>query len=285
MAKGTRYWLVTVCITLLRVRNGYTKTDKIVEGTLNTSENWAFITSFLFNKSAPAQLKYHFEYPLSYSTQNVILYFDEQWPGVYPQAGMDCIDRENGVYRGINQIINLTTSYIWSGCHEKEVQTATFLICNGHRRFRSDRDRWWYIALSNCNSPKGLVMKYRLEITNEKDAPDQSTSLKCHHCTSTKSWEDCEQVFNQSTAECTQEDSVCFSVHYRKGGSTQYERSCGLKSYCEKEANPVCSDEGGSSECDIRCCDDDMCNAGSVISVSALLITVGVFALIFMVEP
>ena len=38
MAKGARYWLVTVCITLLRVRNGYTKTDKIVEGTLNTSE-------------------------------------------------------------------------------------------------------------------------------------------------------------------------------------------------------------------------------------------------------
>ena len=24
----------------------------------------------------------------SYSTQNVILYFDEQWPGVYPQPGM-----------------------------------------------------------------------------------------------------------------------------------------------------------------------------------------------------
>ena len=24
----------------------------------------------------------------SYSTQNVILYFDEQWPGVYPEPGM-----------------------------------------------------------------------------------------------------------------------------------------------------------------------------------------------------
>ena len=113
----------------------------------------------------------------------------------------------------------------------------------------------------------------------------EAASLKCHHCTSTKSWEDCERVFNQSTAECTQEDSVCFSVHYRKGGSSQYERSCGLKSYCEKEANPVCSDEDGSSECDIRCCDDDMCNAGSVVGVSVLLITVRVFAAIFMVKP
>ena len=38
MAKGAQYWLVTVCITLLCVRNGSTKTEKIVEGTLNTTE-------------------------------------------------------------------------------------------------------------------------------------------------------------------------------------------------------------------------------------------------------
>jgi len=79
---------------------------------------------------------------------------------------MKCIDREDKVYRGNNQVINLTTNYIWSGCRKQESLGVDTLICDGDRRFKSGRERWWYIALSNCESPKGLLIKYRLEMTN-----------------------------------------------------------------------------------------------------------------------
>lgn len=44
-----------------------------------------------------------------------------------------CIDREDKVYRGNNQVINLTTKYIWSGCVEKDVVGAKYLVCDGKK--------------------------------------------------------------------------------------------------------------------------------------------------------
>ena len=44
-----------------------------------------------------------------------------------------CIDREDKVHRGNNQVINLTTNYIWSGCVEKEVLSTKYLVCDGKK--------------------------------------------------------------------------------------------------------------------------------------------------------
>ncbi|CAH4036308.1 unnamed protein product [Pieris brassicae] len=38
--------------------------------------------------------------------------------------------------------------------------------CHNSRRFRSARERWWFIAISNCDSPKGLDVKYKFLMTN-----------------------------------------------------------------------------------------------------------------------
>ncbi|XP_013143708.1 PREDICTED: transmembrane protein 145-like [Papilio polytes] len=41
--------------------------------------------------------------------------------------------------------------------------------CHNSRRFRSARERWWFIAISNCNSPKGLDVRYKFLMTNGPD--------------------------------------------------------------------------------------------------------------------
>ncbi|RVE54407.1 hypothetical protein evm_000892 [Chilo suppressalis] len=40
------------------------------------------------------------------------------------------------------------------------------VICHNSRRFRSARERWWFIAISNCDSTKGLDVKYKFLMTN-----------------------------------------------------------------------------------------------------------------------
>ncbi|KAJ8706313.1 hypothetical protein PYW08_010939 [Mythimna loreyi] len=41
--------------------------------------------------------------------------------------------------------------------------------CHNSRRFRSARERWWFIAISNCESNKGLDIKYKFLMTNGPD--------------------------------------------------------------------------------------------------------------------
>ncbi|XP_017786554.1 PREDICTED: transmembrane protein 145-like [Nicrophorus vespilloides] len=40
------------------------------------------------------------------------------------------------------------------------------IMCRNSRRFRSARERWWFIAISNCNASKGIHIKYRILMTN-----------------------------------------------------------------------------------------------------------------------
>ncbi|XP_014667515.1 PREDICTED: transmembrane protein 145-like [Priapulus caudatus] len=38
--------------------------------------------------------------------------------------------------------------------------------CTGGRSFRSRRERWWFIAVANCNSTRGLHLDYKILMTN-----------------------------------------------------------------------------------------------------------------------
>ncbi|XP_056636066.1 transmembrane protein 145-like [Diorhabda sublineata] len=40
------------------------------------------------------------------------------------------------------------------------------VMCHNARRFRSSRERWWFIAISNCDGRKGIDIRYRLLMTN-----------------------------------------------------------------------------------------------------------------------
>ncbi|KAK3697932.1 hypothetical protein QZH41_013012 [Actinostola sp. cb2023] len=138
---------------------------KIISGEIKSREDWAFMTRFCF-KDSYGQMQYRFEYPQEYQVQNILLYFDTQWPKVYPKPDMDCAAKEDKLYKGNNQVINLTLSYIWSGCNLETINKVKTLVCKGDRKFLSIRARWWYIALSNCQSKDGLNVKYFLNLTN-----------------------------------------------------------------------------------------------------------------------
>lgn len=43
---------------------------------------------------------------------------------------------------------------------------TVMVICNNVGGFTSSRERWWYIAISNCRSTKGLDVRYRFRMTN-----------------------------------------------------------------------------------------------------------------------
>ncbi len=45
-------------------------------------------------------------------------------------------------------------------------KTQIFVSCHNAGGFTSSRQRWWYIALANCGSKKGIEVYYRFIMTN-----------------------------------------------------------------------------------------------------------------------
>lgn len=94
--------------------------------------------------------------------QKILLYYDSrmQWPSVY-KKNLTCEEKEAVLSINHNQIINLTRDYEYSGCEERHIYNednvtlnSTVVDCSYYRYFESARERWWFIAVSNCNSKK-----------------------------------------------------------------------------------------------------------------------------------
>ncbi len=99
-----------------------------------------------------------------------------------------CEERESLLLIENNQIINLTSASRSAECQVIRLdQDKAKYRCVGNRTFRSSRERWWFIAVSNCPSSKvtssnnsksiivtiiqihrwqGLSLKYRFWMTN-----------------------------------------------------------------------------------------------------------------------
>lgn len=107
--------------------------------------------------------------------------------------------------------------------------------------------------------------------------PYAAFGLNCHKCSSTKSWEECDDK-KSSKVTCAGNDATCYKVHYSTEDKTiqVFANSCGPKTYCTKTANPVCKVHLGASDCKISCCEEDMCNAASRAGLSGLVMLSGV---------
>lgn len=53
--------------------------------------------------------------------------------------------------------------------NQKPSNEKLVISCHNSRRFRSARERWWFIAISNCDSDKGLNIRYKFLMTNGGD--------------------------------------------------------------------------------------------------------------------
>lgn len=152
-----------------------TSRAKIIEGELITDKNWVFLTRFCF-LSKDGIFEYNVSYPREYAAQSLYLYFDarSQWPAVYKQ-NKTCAEKTAVLIDDFNQVINLTEynrnyrATTASGCKydpRPDEYNQTWYRCIHHRTFQSYRERWWFIAVGNCDSRKGLWLRYSISMTN-----------------------------------------------------------------------------------------------------------------------
>ncbi|CAG0884590.1 unnamed protein product [Darwinula stevensoni] len=140
---------------------------KYIEGTLRTYENWAFLTRFCF-LSEDGKFEFEIEYPLEYAVESLLLYYDspDQWPAVY-KSGKNCTEMLKPLKVENFQFVNLTSLDDLSGCQVvREQNDQAYYRCKEMRSFRSARERWWFIAIANCESQKGLFLDYKIKMTN-----------------------------------------------------------------------------------------------------------------------
>ncbi|XP_063976402.1 transmembrane protein 145-like isoform X2 [Diachasmimorpha longicaudata] len=100
---------------------------------------------------------------------NLLLYYDapNQWPSVYP-SNRSCEEKQSILRVDHGQIVPLSVNVEFSrisGCI-KTNDSWTKAQCNSYRLFKSARPRWWFIALADCTSQKGLNVTFDVSLTN-----------------------------------------------------------------------------------------------------------------------
>ena len=96
-------------------------------------------------------------------------------------------------------------------------------------------------------------------------------SLKCNECSSAESWDKCSNT--ETTCPSGMEER-CIKVYLKYGETKVFARSCGPKDYCDKDKNPTCklAESVSGAECEISCCEGDLCNAGSAAKISGIML-------------
>ncbi|KAL3112741.1 hypothetical protein niasHT_019715 [Heterodera trifolii] len=143
------------------------------QGILSTSKNWHYLDRFCF-VSNDGSLQYTVQYPKSFELQSLYLYYDanSQWKAVYGNESLNCRQKERVLDPQNHQIIRLSPSAQFiderSKCEEisRGNTNESWIRCHGIRSFFSMRPRWWYLAVGNCDSERGLFLDYSLLMTN-----------------------------------------------------------------------------------------------------------------------
>lgn len=169
--------LLLVCALIIGTRLSKACT---FEGTLVTESNWyGYLANVTFRNSTINGFSFNFSYPSSYSTETVILYFDDQISNVSRES--TCIKKKSVASEQNNQLIELSTGQLWSGCSQYNLSNTdgtmdVWIQCKSSRSFRTVRPRKWYIAVSNCDRSKGLWLQYSLNFTGAVECGQSEVS-------------------------------------------------------------------------------------------------------------
>ncbi|KAK0396794.1 hypothetical protein QR680_001860 [Steinernema hermaphroditum] len=161
-----KHWFqATALFALLQITHA-----KYSSGVLISRNNWEYLERFCF-VSQSSSLYFFIEYPKKYEIQTLYLYFDTetQWESAYNDS-VKCRDKEALLDPTNNQILNLSPQQAFGDgtrCWENARNNESWYSCEGRRSFTSQRPRWWYLAVGNCDSFKGLYLEYSIEMAND----------------------------------------------------------------------------------------------------------------------
>lgn len=76
------------------------------------------------------------------------------------------LDNSTNLVEDIEELFKSNLSRI-KRAKEKNFENKKYVVnCHNFGGFTSSRERWWYIAIANCGSRKGLEIKYKFRMTN-----------------------------------------------------------------------------------------------------------------------
>lgn len=110
-----------------------------------------------------SQISFNLKYSESFATENLLLYYDYQWSQVYKED-MSC-DQRLDVLDSQSQILPLSINQSTLNCDYVDSSGFEEIQCKDDRGFITSRPRWWFVALSRCNST-GMSLSYHIEFTN-----------------------------------------------------------------------------------------------------------------------
>lgn len=70
------------------------------------------------------------------------------------------------MFEGIGSSANRTKRQAFPRLFDTEKKQSILVSCHNAGGFTSSRQRWWYIALANCGSNKGMEVRYKFRMTN-----------------------------------------------------------------------------------------------------------------------
>ena len=138
----------------------------IYEGQIKTDQDWF---GFLLNITimTTGRMSYELSYPAEKCCQNMLFYKEEQMSIM--KTHMNCWQKEALVFTEEHQILRLTPTFPWSGCHLAHPNGIPTYSCEGGRSFvstsGSQKPTSWYVGISSCHSLLGIELKYRILVT------------------------------------------------------------------------------------------------------------------------
>jgi len=156
-------------------------TPCVYAGHLKTDKTWyGYIANITIIGNG--RVTFEFLYAVDRCCQNILFYTDDQISII--SSRLSCWQKEYLLRPEEDQVLRLTPSFSWSGCHDMQLDGVKTYVCKGGRSFQvgesmSERPVTWYVAVSNCAALHGLDLRYQIEIHGQVGECHPKTMTAC----------------------------------------------------------------------------------------------------------